>query len=214
MQSADLVATSSYEKDSDNVYLTLSEMAATLSGLTEPFHPSMKLTNHDLPVLMDIADDVDKEEQLLLKGKSPRLIQSWVKTEHYGLVFTSSMVSRTERDTLVGNTKVVSASVLHPLWYKHLDFTNKRLYAPKYDVYISARDIQLLRFMLMGWSRKKMADALSVSVKTLERRLTQLRAFSVPEGKPMEQHMAEAGLSAFILGNPDWFSENSLHVVG
>ena len=213
MQSADLVATSSYEKDSDNVYLKLSEMAAALSGLTEPFHPSMKLTNDDLPILVDIADEIHKEEQLLFKGKTPRLIQSWVKTEDHGLVFTSSVVARTDRDTLIGNTRFVSASVLHPLWYQHLDFKNHRLYVPRYDVYISARDMQVLRFMLMGWTRKGMAEALSVSVKTIEKRITELRAFPLPAGKPLEQHMAEAGLSAFILGKPDWFSKSSLHVV-
>ena len=90
-------------------------------------------------------------------------------------------------------------------WISRLDHEKRRLRLPC-GTSIGAKDMQLLRGVLLGIPRKLLADQLCLSLKAIEKRLTKLRA-QLPslQGTTLQWALHERGLINFLLMRPDWF---------
>lgn len=199
-----------WECNADHEYIQMGGVIPAMLGLTEPFCASLKLRARDLPHSFytdAVCKAIEEKADARLAGPVgiPLRTTSWVWVEEQGWIIVTDVSMKTDRGTIRGQSHMLSARIMYPMWYPHLDFENRRLYQPATDVYISSRDIQLMRMWLMGLERKEMADRLFVSVSAIEKRLGTFRKFPTPGGVPFGQGMAESGLSSFILGCPDWF---------
>jgi hypothetical protein len=203
-----------WERNADHEYIQMTGVIPAMSGLTEPFCASLKLKAQDLlnPFYTDaVCEDLEKASDATLAGAVgiPLRTTMWIWNKGRGWIIVTDVSMKTDRGTIRGEAQMLTASSMYPMWYPHLDFENKRLYQPATDVYISSRDVQLMRMWLMGLERKEMADRLFVSVSAIEKRLGMFRKFPTPGGVPFGQGMAESGLSSFILGCPDWFGSST-----
>lgn len=205
-----------YSQNKLGEYTHMSLLAQDIIGLTEPFHSSLKIRNSDLPAFTHVVKEIEKEHHLskvkasqLPNNAITALSRVWIKHKKEWVLLASASVTQSTGE-VQGNTRVLPASLLFSGWYECLDFENKVLKDPIYGEEVPARDMQILRMLLMGFSRKDMAIKLHLSVKSIEKMLTKMRAFPyIPKDKTMEQQMAETGLAAFLLGNPDWFATKS-----
>ncbi len=197
-----------WERNAKGEYLQLTGLLPLVMGLEVPFCPSLKLMDKDLPKYAFAAQEIAATCDDILKGSVGALRRStvWTWVDEQGWVITHNVTRKTEEDTIVGECQIIRAKDIYPQWYPHLDFENKRLWLPAFEIYISTRDMQLLRMLLMGLERKVMADRLFVSVGTIEKRLTAFRSYRIPSGETFGEGMANSGLSSFLLGSPDWFS--------
>jgi len=203
-----------WERNADHEYIQMTGVIPAMCGLKEPFCASLKLKAQDFPHAFytdALCKAIEDSSDVTLAGPAgiPMRTTVWMWVKEQGWVISSDVSMKTDRGTIRGESAMLTASAMYPMWYPHLDFENKRLYQPAIDVYISSRDIQLMRMLLMGLERKAMADLLFVSVSAIEKRLSMFRKFPTPGGVPFGQAMAECGLSGFILGCPDWFGSST-----
>ena len=214
-----IILNSRYETDHNGVYLQMGEVLAKNVGLTEPFHPSLKITSHDLPRLVNVADKIETENrQILALGKTVRT-ETWVCNPEVGSwVVTRIKKSRTEQVTVLAQCKTLKAEVLHPHWYPHLDYDKQRLNLPNTDLSLSRRDMAMWRLVILGYSLEAIANALYLSVGAVSKRIALSREkykaaqkdfIAMPQ--ELEAGMATYGLTTFLLGHPDWFSNESSH---
>mgnify|MGYP006078697793 CR=1 FL=1 len=200
---------SKYERNAAGEYLQFSGILPSLVGLTEPFDATLKLRDSDLPPIAPLADDIQKHCQKILKSSSQKITRSttWTKVPGHGWVCTTSESMKSTTCTLIGSCHSLSASVAFPLWYKHLDIDNRRLYQPATDSYLHEREIKILRGLLMGWERQAMADAVCLSVHSIDKILVAMKKYPTPGNVPFLQGMAECGLSSFLLAHENWFAK-------
>ena len=203
------------EIDFKGEYIQLSQFGATLMGLDTPFDPKHRMRHEDFPSISpEMVAKFATSENMMKQAPIEKPIRShtWTRqSEELGWLYSAEVSYRTKHDTLVTNCKLVTAELRHPMWYKNLDYENTSLYIPYSDTYLKSRDIQLLRMMLMGYTREQMADKLFVSVSAIDKKLKAFRSFETHRKIPFQKAMAESGLSTFILDCPDWFSSESHH---
>ena len=206
---------SSFEKDKHGEYIRLGQAAAVNAGLTEAFHPSMAITNHDLVPLAPIADQIQEENLIILKTGKAISTETWAWVND-GWLLTRGEKSRSDRGTILGSTVHIDAEMFHPHWYPLLDYDKKCLNMPHWDASMSACDMQMWRMILLGTPRQKIADTMCLSIKTIEKRITVFRGYyrglqkadsTMPE--VLEAAMSAYGITAFLLGHPDWFSTHT-----
>lgn len=207
--------TSNYERNAAGEYLQLEGILPGLAGLTEPFHPSLKLRDSDMPGVASVADLQQKSAVKILKSNSPQMTRSttWVMQAEHGWVCATAETKKSATGTVIGSSHCLAADVLFPLWYKHLDIENRRLYQPATDSYLTEREIKIMRGLLMGWDRQTMADAVCLSVHSIDKILAAMKKYPTPGNVPFLQGMAEVGLSSFLLAHPDWFSSTPFFTV-
>ena len=208
---------SHFENDRHGVYLQLGELSAVKAGLTEAFHSSLQLTRHDLVPLASIADQVEQENRIILKSGKAITTESWTWSLNRWLL-TRGEKSRSDKGTVLGKIVHMDAEMFHPHWYPLLDHDKKCLSMPEWGVSMSACDMQMWRMILLCTPRKKIAETLCVSVKTIEKRITVYRGSyrkmreadsTIPE--VLEGALSAYGVTAFLLGHPDWFSTHTSH---
>ena len=214
-----VVLKSHYETDHNGQYISLGETLAKNVGLTERFHPSLKITSHDLPRLVNVADKIDIENrQILALGKTVRT-ETWVRNPEVGSwVLTHTKKSCTEQGTVLAQCKTMKAEVIHPRWYPLLDFENQRLNLPNTGLSMSRRDMAMWRMVILGYSLEAIANALYLSVGVISKRIAMSREkykaaqkdyIAMPQ--ELEAGMASYGLTTFLVAHPDWFSHESIH---
>ena len=199
---------SSFERNTKGEYLHLGGVLPGMMGLAEPFDASMKLRDSDMPQMAPLADQFKKQADVILRSQDQKIRRSttWLNVPNHGWVCTTAESQKSATGTLIGSSHCIAASVSFPLWYKHLDIENRRLYQPATDSYLSEREIKILRGLLMGWERQALADAVNLSVHSIDKILAAMKKYPTPGNVPFLQGMAECGLSSFLLANPDWFS--------
>ena len=199
---------SGYERNAAGEYLQLTGVLPGMVGLTEPFDARLKLRDTDLPRMAPLADDFQKSAVKILRSNCDKISRTttWVFVPgHHGWICTTAETQKSATATLIGSSHCLAASVLFPLWYKHLDVQNRRLYQPATDSYLQEREIKILRGLMMGWERQAMADAVNLSVHRIDKILAAMKKYPTPGNVPFLQGMAECGLSSFLLANPNWF---------
>lgn len=198
---------SNFERNAAGEYLKMTGVLPGMAGLTEPFDARLKLRDTDLPRMAPLADDFKKNAMNILRSTSDKIIRSttWFFVPGHGWVCTTAETQKSATGTLIGSSHCLAASVLFPLWYKHLDVENRRLYQPTIGAYLQEREIKILRGLMMGWERQAMADAVNLSVYSIDKILAVMKKYPTPNDVPFLQGMAECGLSSFLLANPNWF---------
>lgn len=202
------------ERNRDGEFLSMEGLVADLLGAPRDVDARHRIRYEDLDVDPALMSQWDATEERTMRTAPHTMHRSstWSRdpVEGVGWLYSMNLSYRTEEDTLRSTSKFFSAESRHPMWYEHLDFENRQLYIPLFDVYISAQDMQLLRMLLMGWDRQHMADRMFLSVYAIDKRLALFRKHTIG-GKPFQQCMAEAGLASFILDCPDWFNSVGFH---
>ena len=204
---------SHYKTNTKNEFTEMGPGIVLTSGLKEAFHPSLKLRTIDLPSVSEEENILMEEQSSANKGQAwSGYTRKWTRHEEKGWILTIAASIKTARGVTTGKTRTMPADHLFPTWYPCLNLKEKILYAPKWEYTLKERDIKIMRLLLLGWSRKEIAVATHLSVKSVEKILTAYRqgSNSIKDAKskhrPLEQRCAESGLTAFLLGNPDWFS--------
>jgi hypothetical protein len=199
---------SNYERNAKGEYLQLGGILPGMMGLVEPFEAGMKLRDSDMPQMAPLADQFKKSADAILRSQDQKIRRSttWLNVPNHGWVCATAESQKSATGTLLGSSHCIAASVSFPMWYKHLDIENRRLYQPATDSYLGDREIKILRGLLMGWERQALADAVNLSVHSIDKILAAMKKYPTPGNVPFLQGMAECGLSSFLLANPDWFS--------
>lgn len=199
------------ERNREGEFIAVEGVLANILGLNETVDRHHRVRYEDLDVDEHQIKGWNESEAVVMASKPHTMHRSstWTFVDDQWL-YGMEISYRTEQDTSHVTSKLFSGEARHPMWYEQLDFGNKQLYMPMYDSYISSRDIQLMRMLLMGLDRQQMADALFISVYAIDKRLALFRSYRVG-GEGFQQGMAESGLASFILDCPDWFSSHGFH---
>jgi hypothetical protein len=198
------------EVDAGGLFIRLDELSAESLGLPKSVNELTGLSVYDIPNGDAVVDTVVQENKQILLTGEPKSCLVWTKNNEDEWLFWRSHRARSETGTVLNTSVIVSSKLLFGYWISRLDYVNKKLFMPDEGT-ISARDMAILRCRIQGWPMQLIADCLFVSKKTVEKRMTYLRHRFSTDEETFEMWMYSKGLTSFLLGCPDWFSEKSIY---
>jgi len=198
--------TSYFTKDNDLYYTTICVQAGKIFTPVswDDFHPDLKL--RDSEACQILAPHITREDELIQKTQCTTrgfgLLRSFEETWVIIQVKKSPYLKGVH-----GELTTVYADTLFNGWPDKLckaSETLKVLYGT-----LTRRDLTMIHMLLKGKPRKSMARDFGISIKTVEKRLTQFKDILAPTAEPhyltVQECLIMQGLHHFLLAKADWF---------
>lgn len=210
------VRTGVFEKDAELRYIYMSELAAEYAGVPGGvYHPEMAWTDYDLPWSDGTAEGVQAEDREVIATGIPSRSRAIIQDGSGEWRMTVVFKTRTESGGIWGEIVAWPPGSFGRSWAPALDMERKVLNLPG-GGHLTKAELDTLRLVAHDTPRKVMADELSVSIKTVEKRLGTIKKKLLAEcedARSLQAALHELELTAFLLDHSDWFSGEGVHKV-
>ncbi|MBT4520769.1 MAG: hypothetical protein HOC23_12260 [Halieaceae bacterium] len=204
-----------FEKTEGGRYIAMSDANRKRLGIPLDMDLSQHIvTDYDL-VHADMAEEIINADKGILNTGEPVWAYTWIKNELGEWVKVFAMKQRTPGGTVLAYTFVAGQTELVGVWVRRLDYEREvlRLGGKSEKRVLSRRELQILRLFINGVSRKEMANEIDLSMKSIEKYLSNIRdkviACCAPdEDQTLRWCLNHSGLTEFLLEKPDWFEDS------